>query len=380
MTVWTTLAFFAFALAFAQALRVDGWRKAFERAWRMPRRSDEGSPELVTVLIAARDAGRTLTPLLQDLYAQDHPRELVQVIVVDDHSTDDTALIVERMGVRWPQLQLVRLGEAQGKKAAIMAGVKAAAGAVVLLTDADARCGPGRVRKVDMAFRTGRSDLLLLPVRTTGEGMVGVLQQEEQAAFLGAALGLWDEGRPLIANGANLAFRKAAFEAVGGYTGDRYASGDDVFLVERMRKDQRQIGFLLDKEALVTVEAEHTFASAVRQRLRWAGKMRGVRDGGGKLLAALGMVLPWILLATSLVLAAQVRVGQGWFFTWALMAAAWCAWLIPVLGLTADVQRWLGDRPWHLRSLVALVAFTLYAPLIAVASLFVRPQWKGRRV
>ncbi len=179
MTAWTTLAFIAFAVAFAQALRVEGWRKAFERVGSMPPGPDQGSPELVTVLVAARDAGTTLTPLLQELYAQDHPRELLQVIVVDDHSTDDTAHIVERMGVRWPELQLVRLGEAQGKKAAIMAGVKAAQGPIILLTDADARCGPGRVRKVDQAFRKDRWDLLLLPVRTNGEGVVGALQQEE---------------------------------------------------------------------------------------------------------------------------------------------------------------------------------------------------------
>lgn len=380
MTIWTALAFLAFALALAQALRMDGWRKAFERSGRAPVGHDGGPPQLITVLVAARDAGITITPLLQDLYAQDHPRELVQVVVVDDHSTDETARIVERMALHWPQLQLVRLGAGQGKKAAIMAGVKVATGAIVLLTDADARCGPGRVGRVDQAFRTGRWDLLLLPVRTCGEGLVGALQEEEQVALLGAALGLWDEGRPLIANGANLAFRKTAFEAVGGYTGDRWASGDDVFLVQRMRKDQRPIGFLLDKEALVTVEAESDLGSAVRQRLRWAGKMRGVRDGGGKLFAGLGLALPWILLVISIVLAAEVRVGQGWFFTWALMAAAWCAWLIPVLGLTADVKRWLGDRPSSFRSFLALLAFTFYAPLIAIASLFVRPKWKGRRV
>ncbi|MCC7503478.1 MAG: glycosyltransferase [Flavobacteriales bacterium] len=380
MTSWTLLALVAFALAFAQALRVDGWRKAFVRACSSLLRPDQGSSQLITVLVAARDAGSTLTPLLQDLYAQDHPRELVQVVVVDDHSADDTARIVERMAVRWPQLQLVRLGDGQGKKAAIMAGVKVAAGAVVLLTDADARCGPGRIRKVEQAFRSGGWDLLLLPVRTIGEGFVSAMQQEEQAALLGAAFGLWDEGRSLIANGANLAFRKAAFEAVGGYTGDRWASGDDVFLVQRMRRDQRPIGFLLDEDAMVTVEAERDLSSAVKQRLRWAGKMRGVRDGTGKLLAGLGMVLPWILFASSFVLATEVRVGQGWFFIWALMTGAWCAWLIPVIGLTTDVKHWLGDHSGSLRSVVGLIAFTMYAPMIAIASLFVRPKWKGRRV
>ena len=45
-----------------------------------------------------------------------------------------------------------------------------------------------------------------------------------------------------------------------------------------------------------------------------------------------------------------------------------------------DVKRWLGDHSGYLRSFMGLVAFTVYAPLIAIASLFVRPKWKGRRV
>lgn len=380
MTSWTVLALLAFAGAFAHALRMEAWRRAFGtllQARPVPYPIGEEVP--VTLVVPVRNGADTLTSLLQDLYAQAYPRELVEVIVVDDHSSDGTADIVERMAVRWPGSRLLRLTDAVGKKAAIEAGVKAATGTLVLLTDADARCGPGRVEAVVRHWQAEHWDLLLLPVRTVGEGFLGMLQEEEQGALLGSAVGLVYEGRPLLANGANLAFTKAAFEQVGGYAGDRWASGDDVFLLERMRRARKAVAYLLDAEVLVTVEAERNWRGFLRQRLRWAGKMRGIRDTTGTMLAGLGLSLPWLLLVVTIVLADRVRIGQGVLFTWALLGAAWCAWLMPVLGLSGDAQRFLSGGSSRRRSLVALVAFTLYAPAIALLSLVWRPKWKGRR-
>jgi len=380
MTSWTALALLAFAVALYHALRVEAWRRAFEALRGRSLAMGAGAEDVeVTLVVPARDASSTLAALLQDLHAQAYPRERVQVVVVDDHSTDDTAAIVERMALRWPQLQLVRLSGTAGKKAAISAGVKAATGTLVLLTDADARCGAGRLRTVVRHWLGERWDLLLLPVRTVGYGFVGMLQEEEQGALLGAAVGMHDEGRPMLANGANLAFTRTAFEAVGGYTGDRWASGDDVFLLERMRHARRPVSFLLDVDALVTVDAEPHWNGFVQQRLRWAGKMRGIRDTTGTLLGGLGLLLPWLLLVVTVVLADRVRIGQGVLFTWALLGAAWCAWLMPVLGLAGDTQRFLSGASSRRRSLVALLAFTLYAPAIALLSLVWRPKWKGRR-
>jgi poly-beta-1,6-N-acetyl-D-glucosamine synthase len=379
MTTWSALALLAFAVALSQALRVEAWRRAFEALRRKGAGAFDATGKIrVSVIVPARDSAETLTPLLQDLYAQAYPRELVDVLVVDDHSSDGTADIVERMAVRWPGSRLLRLTDARGKKAAIEAGVKAAAGALVVLTDADARCGPGRLAAVVRHWQAERWDLLLLPVRTAGQGFLGMLQEEEQGALLGSAVGLVHEGRPLLANGANMAFTKAAFEQVGGYAGDRWASGDDVFLVERMRRARKAVAYLLDAEVLVTVEAERNWRGFLRQRLRWAGKMRGIRDTTGTMLAGLGLLLPWLLLVVTVVLADRVRIGQGMLFTGAILGAAWCAWLLPVLGLAGDAQRFLSGASSRRRSLVALLAFTLYAPVIALLSLVWRPKWKGR--
>src|SRR5690606_10940671 len=139
------LALLAFAAAFLFALIVGGWREAIEAAWPKNAVATEG-PQVarVSLLVPARNAARTLTALLQDLHAQQWPKEALEVIVVDDGSEDGTAEQVREMGKRWPGLVLLK-AEGKGKKDAISQGVRRAQGEWVLLTDADARCGPLRV-------------------------------------------------------------------------------------------------------------------------------------------------------------------------------------------------------------------------------------------
>src|SRR5690606_26349746 len=79
-----------------------------------------------------------------------------------------------------------------------------------------------------------------------------------------------------MCNGANLAFWKKAFDAVGGYTGSyNVASGDDQVLMFRMReKFGNQIRFVAEESAVVTTKACVSVKEFIHQRIRWAGKWR----------------------------------------------------------------------------------------------------------
>jgi len=379
MTTWVLISLCLFAVSAAMALRTNAWRAAIARL--AARGSDAGSMQPITLLVPVRNGVHELAALLQDLHAQDHPHELTEVIVIDDHSEEPVQQLVGAMARQWPQLRYLRLEEGVGKKAAITAGVNAAQHDLVLLTDADARCGVGRVAAVAAAFQARPCDLLLLPVRTVGDGLCGIVQVEEQAALLAALVGTWSEGRPMLANGANLAFRRSAFEAVGGYRGDVRDSGDDVFLLQRMRRAGRVVQVALDPTLWVLVQAAPTCGEALTQRLRWAGKMGAVRDPVASLVALVSLLLPWALTVFTVMAVADQRVGDGLLRTWTLLVAAWAAWCVPLVQVTGDVHRLAGEgRTRPLRSFVALLTFSLYAPIIAVASRVARPRWKGRRI
>jgi len=73
-------------------------------------------------------------------------------------------------------------------------------------------------------------------------------------------------------------------------------------------------------------------------------------------------------------------MGQNGFYRLLLLASAWLLWLLPPLGLVRDVQQTLGVQARAAMNVFALIAFSVYAPLIGVLSLVIRPKWKGRRV
>lgn len=378
MTTALYIAFVLFGIALVYAVVLSAWRDRLRREVGVARGPAARAPG-VTLIVPARDAERTLTPLLQDLHAQDLPKEWAQVIVVDDHSSDGTARIVQGMMHRWPQLQLVQ-NAGEGKKAAITSGVAAATHGLVILTDADARCGRARARLIAEVMERDHLDLLILPVRTSGNGsFVGRLQEEEQAGMLGMAMGEALLGRPGLAYGANLAFRREAFDAVGGYAGERFASGDDVFLVQRMRKARKRVGALYDADALVTVEAEPTWRVFVEQRVRWAGKMRGVR-GGMPWVGLLALLLPWALWWAGTRIEASGMVEEYGVETLLFLLLGWLLWVVPTAALVLEVRRNLGQQRSVLVTVGCQLLFAVYAPLIALVSLVYRPRWKGRRV
>lgn len=370
-------AFTLFGLAAAQALIIGRWRDALARRHARAPLPDSDCP-MIAVVVPARDEEEHIAAVLQDLHAQRYPRERMAVIVVDDGSSDRTVAIAEGMRRNWPQLSVLRNAGA-GKKSAITTAIQSTDARFIVLTDADARFGRERVRVLVEQAVASRADLLIAPVWTEGPGALGRLQEEEQAALLGMALGSALEGAPALAYGANLLVAREAFLAVGGYAGDRFASGDDVFLLRRMRHAGRSIAVAAEPDAAVTVRARTSIGAFLGQRLRWAGKMRGA-IGGVSLLGLAALLWPWALLGFTLRFQWVASMGQHAFYQALLLATAWCLWLLPVVGLVREARR-LMQRPgsaWG--TAIAYACFTLYAPIIAVLALVVRPKWKGRRV
>lgn len=376
----------AFVAAFAFALVIGGWSEHFAKAGTsIPGNAPGISDMHVTMIVPARDAAKTIVPLLQDLYAQRYPKELLQVLVVDDHSTDNTCDLVRGLMRTWPGLRLLK-NKGEGKKAAITSAITEANAEWTVVTDADARCGPFRIQRMMEHVRGEQLDLLLMPVITEGNGsFIQRIQADEQTALLGVAAGTALSGSPLLANGANMAFSKAAFRSVRGFDGDSWASGDDVFLLQRMKRAGKRISYLLDHEVVVTVQAEPDLKTFWQQRLRWAGKMRAV-GGSGNWVAAAGLLLPLFLLSVTCSFSLKQAMGQGLLRDALLLLSAWLLWLLPILGLLRAVRRFerLADMATHrgegVFTLLSLTVFSIYAPIIAVASLFARPKWKGRKI
>ena len=111
----------------------------------------------------------------------------------------------------------------------------------------------------------------------------GVLNQFQILDFLalqGITAASVGAGKHSMSNGANLAFEKAAFIAVGGYQGvDHIASGDDMFLMHKMKKTlAKPIGYLFHPDAIVLTDAMPSWRQFIMQRIRWSSKARYYDD------------------------------------------------------------------------------------------------------
>lgn len=260
-----------------------GWRKLH----RQGNGIRTGTGMKVSVIIAARNEDENIGPLMGSLASQDYPRDLTEVIIVDDGSDDGTAalandFIVKHGLLQWKVLQRNGENGTGSKKEAITMGVRAARGEIILVTDADCSIPQGWITSMLGRFADEQTKMVAGPVAVKGaEGLAGKFQSLEFLGLVASGAGAVGAGQPFLCNGANLAYRKAAFQEVDGYRGnERFRSGDDVFLLHKLKAayGNRAIAFAFDRKALITTAPAGNFGAFLRQRARWASKSPGYSD------------------------------------------------------------------------------------------------------
>jgi glycosyltransferase involved in cell wall biosynthesis len=274
----------------------------------------------VTVVVAVRNEQRTVATLLDCLVRQDYPGDLLEIIIVNDNSTDRTPVAVSEFmeAHREPSGISMRLlfNPFHGKKQAIRLGVSRSAGELILTTDADCTVGPRWVRAHVEEHERGRKGNLITHI-ISGRGQ-GADDSGNRPSSAGAApsmvlapvvqkhtSGFWSRfgvyefsalqsvteatvraGHPVMCNGANMSFARHVYLRHAGELRDELPSGDDIFLLHAVRRGGGTVGFAGSSAAAVETAAAVTAAALLRQRARWASKGWYYRDPATLLLAA----------------------------------------------------------------------------------------------
>jgi len=192
----------------------------------------------VTVLIAARNEEEKIALTIDDILAQDFPKHLMEVIIVDDHSTDRTAEIIRSYA---PQgIKLLQLNEDKPlnsyKKKAIAEAINQSTGELMVATDADCRMGPQWLSSIVNYYETRNPVMISSPVTYFEEkSLFENLQTLEFGYLVAMGASFIGNNKASTCNGANFAYRKDVFYEVGGFKGiDELASGDDELLLQKV--------------------------------------------------------------------------------------------------------------------------------------------------
>lgn len=333
----------------------------------------------VSVLIAARNEEENIGRTLDCMVLQQFPKDRLEIIVIDDHSTDRTAEIVrgyEQYGVR-----LIQMNEGDRlnsyKKLAISKAIAISKGEVIVTTDADCRMGEKWLLTVLRFMAENKLNMVSSPVIYHEEkSFFERLQTLEFLYLIGLGAAGIGNNKPTTCNGANLAYRKSTFYEVGGFNGiDDVASGDDELLLHKVgERSAERIGFCKSKDAVVYTEAKPTVSSFLSQRKRWASKSTKYKD---KRVVALGVNI-WLfnlafligtvhllwafpVVSVVFVLAVMLKVGVEFYF------------LLPIADF-ANRKKLLYFLPF-----LSLV-HTIYLVYIGAAGNIGKYDWKGRKV
>ncbi len=126
--------------------------------------SASGPLPRVTAVVAARNEEKTIENLLECLSLQDYPRDLLDIIIVNDNSTDRTPIVVSEFIESRRHVSEIRMrliyNPFSGKKRAIRYGIEKAYGELIVTTDADCIVGPGWVSAHAAAYASGGKTLM----------------------------------------------------------------------------------------------------------------------------------------------------------------------------------------------------------------------------
>ncbi len=332
----------------------------------------------MSIVISARNEEKNIERCLEQLVKQTYPKSYFELILIDDASEDKTVEIAERWLQQTSlQYRVIKQPIHRGKKYNVTHGIAVAKGPVIITSDADVVFRYSTwLNVIADYFKLYSPNMLVMPVDfEADEKPITAFQIVENLALTAITAGYAGIQKPFMCNGANLAFKKSAYQQVNGYSSHAHiTSGEDIFLLEDLKKlNTSAIHYLFSRELIVKTTAQTTVASLFKQRLRWASKTR-YNSSALNLFSALIVVCANLLFMALLVAILKKSFIIPYL---SIFIAAKFVFDFLLLFLASD---FLGRLKYIWWFLPFECVYWIYALSIGITSFFIKPTWKGKKI
>lgn len=323
-----------------------------------------------TVIVAARNEEENIKTCLESLDRLVYPEGRLEIIIVDDDSTDNTERIINDFIIDKPKFKCIKpikdFGETLGKARAIANAIEISKGEIILTTDADCEVSPTWAKTLASYYK---NDVVMV-CGYTNQKWNSVFEGVQDMDFIyllavgGGAINL---GKPLSAIGNNMSYRKSAYYEVGGYEKIAFSVTEDFQLLMAMNKLKgKRIIYPADCEALVTSAPCPNLKTLFQQKRRWAiGGMNSRIDNlliisTGFWVALFTLIIPFYYSPSVMYLLA-FKVFSDFFMVY---------FIYKELKLKFSFTNFIGFQVYS----------TFYFTLVAISLIFSRRVvWKGRK-
>lgn len=338
-------------------------------SWRREKSKNQPS---ISVIVAMRNESENIERCLDHICTQKYPN--YEIILVDDHSDDDSYQLAQEMQNKYPQLNIFRSKRYDniiGKKAALMTGIENATGEWLVFTDAD--CFPPPTWLKTLASYTDKANFLLgISPHIIGRNFFLKLREIERTAIDAITAGFMRLNIGLTGVARNMAYTKKLFREIGGYDGiGHYLSGDDALMINKATRSGKALfRFVFDKTAQVPTLAPDDLSTMWHQERRRVSLFDAYP--WWLFLIVTPIVMFYFAIAIILVLAIIGTLSWKLFFG------------LLIIKLVSDCLLLISF--WHKSKQMQLLPYLLAAEIVhlpymiifSILGLFPKVNWKGR--
>ena len=332
----------------------------------------------ISVVVAARNEEQNIAYLLDSLKNQSYPIELVEIIISDDRSTDNTQSVIEHYKKEMSNLVYIKIEETplgwSHKKWALNTAINQSKGELILLTDADCIPTSNWIKTIINGFSDANTAFISAPTPLFAVNPIQELMSIEsnaQDAFSAGGLG---HGIIFSCAGRNIAIRRSVFDEISGFDGiEHLPSGDDDLLMHKISKMTKyKIHFIMSTNSIVYSSPPNSITGFFKQRLRFASKGLFYYQWSADI--SLRTVLPLLYITNIFALISLTQFTATAAFIWLL------PWMIKSSGDAVITYNYLHKLklPWKLTHFILLsIIHPLYVVVLGGLGPFTRIQWKG---
>ncbi|MES2004018.1 MAG: glycosyltransferase [Bacteroidota bacterium] len=336
-----------------------------------------------TIIIPARNEEANISACLLSVLQQNYPATLFEVIVINDHSTDQTENIVLSLQKEYSHLRILNLTDLLDgkllnayKKKAIELAIAESRGDWIITTDADCMVNSNWLALYNSYIIEKDPVFVAAPVMYTNTGsFISIFQLLDFISLQGITAAAVSAGYHTMCNGANIAYRKDVFYEIGQFKGiDHLASGDDMLLMYKIKQQYpKRLGYLFSKNAIVTTAPMPDLKSFFNQRIRWASKADQYQDKS--IFWTLALV--YSVNALLLILFFWSLLIEGGFNNWLVLIAAKTLIELSLMLPAARFYQQAGTLWWFPIMQPFHIVYTVMAGWLGKFGTY---QWKGRSV